>query len=126
MNASDVDLQRSRSTIRHIVLFKFDDGISWGDPRALAAEKITLEHPRHIPEIAGWQAGRSVAERAEGYDFALIGDFADHTALSGYMTHPHHQRGVTAWRAISTWVVADLDLGSVDAVERSVAVPALP
>jgi len=96
--------------LRHIVLFKFKDGISWRDAEARAAEELTHSHPAHIPEIVGWQAGRNVAERQDSYDFAVIGDFADRDALERYMIHPHHQEGVSAWRRISTWVVADLEL----------------
>ncbi len=111
----------------HIVLFKFNAGIGWGDPRVLAAEDTTRNHPRHIPEIRHWTVGRNVTDREVAYDFAVIGRFADRAALDRYLIHPDHQRGVAAWRELSTWVVADLEAdpdADPDAAGDTTAVPA--
>ncbi|QKW07734.1 Dabb family protein [Streptomyces sp. NA04227] len=96
--------------IRHVVLFKFKDGVTWADPRAKAAEAATREHPRHIPEIGHWQCGRNVAQRAIAHDFALTGDFADRDAVARYLVHPDHVRGVELWRAIADWSVVDFEV----------------
>ena len=96
--------------IRHVVLFRFRDGLDWSDPRAAEAEAATAAHPAHIPEILGWEHGRSLNSRAIGYDFALIGTFADLAAVNRYLDHPDHRAGVDRWRAIATWVVADFPL----------------
>jgi hypothetical protein len=96
--------------IMHIVAFKFVEGISWRDPRAEAAERISRRHPEYIPEIRRWTAARNISQRPAAYDFAVIGHFADREALGRYMVHPDHQRGVEAWQAISTWIVVDLEV----------------
>ncbi|MCX5415807.1 Dabb family protein [Streptomyces sp. NBC_00059] len=94
--------------IRHVVLFRFRDGVDWSDPRAVEAEAATAAHPAHIPEILHWEHGRNLNSRAAGYDFGLIGTFADLPAIDRYLSHPDHQAGVAAWQAIATWVVADI------------------
>ena len=93
--------------IRHVVLFRFLDGVDWSDPRAAEAEAATAAHPAHIPEILAWEHGRNLNARAAGHDFALIGTFADLPAVERYLVHPDHQAGVARWRQIATWVVAD-------------------
>lgn len=95
--------------IIHVVVFKFLNGISWDDPRALQAERISLSHPQHISEILGWTAGRNSSSRPDAYDFGAIGHFANRDALRRYMIHPHHQRGVNAWGDLSTWIVVDIE-----------------
>lgn len=98
--------------IVHVVAFKFKTGVSWQDPRAAAAERVTHEHPRHIPEISHWTVGRNISERPVAYDFAVIGHFTDRARLDRYLVHPDHQRGVRAWREIGTWIVVDLETDS--------------
>ncbi len=95
--------------ICHIVCFRFRDGVTWADPRAQAAELISRGHPEFIPDIVHWAVGRNTTERAVAYDFSVIGWFEDRDALERYQVHPDHQRGVEAWRELSTWVVVDLD-----------------
>ncbi|MFG1643792.1 Dabb family protein [Amycolatopsis sp. NPDC049252] len=95
--------------ISHIVCFRFKPGVTWDDPRAAEAEKITREHPDHITEIRSWSVGRNTTVRTIAYDFALVGRFHDREALERYMVHPDHRRGVRAWSELSTWVAVDLD-----------------
>ncbi|HWE89429.1 MAG TPA: Dabb family protein [Pseudonocardiaceae bacterium] len=96
-------------SIRHIVLFKFNDGVSWRDPRAVQAAEMSASHPEHIQEIQEWMVGRNATDRDIAYDFAVIGTFRDRDALDRYMCHPHHQNGVAMWRELSTWAVVDLE-----------------
>ncbi|MFF1453615.1 Dabb family protein [Streptomyces sp. NPDC058274] len=95
--------------ISHIVCFRFLPGITWADPRAVAAEAISRAHPEHIPDIVSWSVGRNTTIREAAHDFAVIGQFEDRAALDRYRVHPDHQRGVRAWTELSTWVVVDLD-----------------
>jgi hypothetical protein len=94
--------------IRHVVLFKFNTGVTWEDPRAVAAERVTANHPKHIEDILGWESGRNLSSRPVAYDFALVGTFADEAAIERYLNHPDHLRGVRLWGEIATWVIADL------------------
>lgn len=101
--------------IRHIVLFKFHDGIGWDDPRARRAEQVTHGHRDEIPEILEWTVGRNTTDRDQAYDFAVVGLFEDRAALGRYLAHPDHRQGVELWRGISDWVVADLEGDAADA-----------
>ena len=103
--------------IEHLVVFSFRAGISWDDPRSRAAELLTLEHPKNIPEIVTWFAGRNVTPRPDAGDFAVAGLFLDRAALQRYLVHPHHQLGVRAWRELATWAVVDLQV-EADTVHR--------
>jgi hypothetical protein len=94
-------------SIRHVVLFRFRQGVDWSDPRASAAAQVTADHPRYIPEILNWECGRNLTDRAVACDFALVGTFADRAAVDSYLIDPDHQRGVELWREIATWVVVD-------------------
>ncbi|MGW9115760.1 Dabb family protein [Streptomyces sp. NPDC055663] len=95
--------------IRHVVLFKFHDGVDYGDPRFLRAEAEIHDLPNHVPEILQWECGRNVAERNIAYDYAAIGGFEDRDAVEAYLYHPVHVRGVDSWREFSTWVMADFE-----------------
>jgi hypothetical protein len=97
------------SVIIHVVVFKFANGVSWNDPRALEAERISLGHPQHIGEILRWTAGRNSSTRPDAYDFGVIGHFANRDSLRRYMMHPDHQRGIDAWSDLSTWIVVDIE-----------------
>ncbi len=103
--------------LTHIVCFRFRDGYDWSHPDVAAAERISREHPRHVPEILTWTAGRNATTRANSFDYAVVGQFADRAALDRYMVHPDHERGIRAWAPLSTWIVVDLDHESADTLE---------
>jgi hypothetical protein len=96
--------------IRHVVLFKFHQGVTWNDPRAQSAEAATMQHPAAIPEILSWECGRNRSDRAIAYDFVLIGTFTDQAAVDRYLTHPNHIWGAELWRKIADWAVVDFDV----------------
>jgi hypothetical protein len=95
--------------IRHIVLFKFAPGFDWQVPAALAAEQSSRLVGERVPGLLHWQVGRNIADRPTAYDFAAIGLLSDQDALRGYQDHPFHQESAALWRAISTWVIADIE-----------------
>ncbi len=95
--------------VKHIVLFKFKEGIGWTDPRAVAAEEalVALEH--QVPEIKGFFTGRNYSERPIAYDFALIADMEDREAVKRYGVNEDHVAGVKLWAEIATWHIADVE-----------------
>jgi hypothetical protein len=95
--------------IRHIVLFKFKDGVSWDDPRVQEAERTAAKVGGEVPELNEWSIGRNVSTRAIAYDFAVIGLMDDEDALERYLLHPFHQEAIRLWREISEWVIVDLE-----------------
>lgn len=96
----------------HVVTFTLDDDVARSDPRALAAARVTAEHPRHIPEIRTWECGWDVSGRRDAVDFLLVATFASVADYEVFRTHPDHERGKAAWSGISTWKVADLLQGA--------------
>lgn len=110
--------------IRHIVLFRFKNGVSWQDEVARQAELVAQDVGRRVPDLLGWYAGRNISDRPVAYDFVVVGLVADEDALQRYMEHPFHQQAIARWREISDWVIADIleeDATIVGSADRFVA-----
>ncbi|WP_282794118.1 Dabb family protein [Streptomyces sp. CC224B] len=95
--------------ITHIVLFKLKDGIERSAPSVIEAEKFAREVGNKVPELVEWRVGWNAVDRDISYDFAVIGVLPDLDALERYQKNAFHQESVQKWRAISDWVVADLN-----------------
>ncbi|GHE87498.1 hypothetical protein GCM10018785_63830 [Streptomyces longispororuber] len=95
--------------IRHLVLFKLNDGVERDDPRVLAGAKAFEELGGLVPELEFWECAWNISERPIAYDYAINSAVADQDALRRYLEHPAHQAGVALWREFSTWVVADYE-----------------
>jgi hypothetical protein len=96
--------------IRHLVLFKLNDGVSKDDPRAQAAAAGFDGLDQQIPELLELQHGFNISPREIAYDFAINTLFADQAALKVYAEHPAHVAVATQWQAIATLVVADFEV----------------
>lgn len=96
--------------IRHLVLFKLNDGVERDDPRVAAGAKAFEELGGLIPELEFWECGWNISERPIAYDYAINSAVADAAALQRYLDHPAHQVGVAMWREFATWVVADYEV----------------
>ena len=95
--------------IRHIVLFKFKEGVSWDDRRTSEAEAALARLGSVVPELQSWFSGRNITDRPIAYDYALIGDVTDREALQRYLVNADHVAGVKLWAEISTWNIADVE-----------------
>jgi hypothetical protein len=93
--------------IRHLVLFKLNDGVDRNEPRVLAGVKAFEELGSLIPELKSWECGWNFSDRPIAYDFAINSSVAEADALKAYIDHPAHQAGVAQWREFATWVIAD-------------------
>ncbi|WP_030319264.1 Dabb family protein [Streptomyces sp. NRRL B-3229] len=93
--------------IRHLVLFKLNEGVQRDDPRVVAGEEAFRALDGKIPEIRFWELGWNFSDRPIAYDFAINSGFEDVAALRTYAEHPEHQAGVALWKEFATWVVAD-------------------
>ncbi|MDH6111645.1 hypothetical protein P3T36_001961 [Kitasatospora sp. MAP12-15] len=96
--------------IRHLVLFKLNEGIAKDDERAIAAAEGFVGLDQQIPELLEWQIGWNISPRDVAYDFALNSLLADEAALAAYATHPAHVAVAKQWREIATLVVADFEV----------------
>lgn len=95
--------------IRHLVLFKLNDGVERDDPRVGAGVEAFRALDGLTEELRFWELGWNISERPIAYDFAINSAFDDADALLRYLEHPAHQAGVALWREFATWVVADYE-----------------
>ncbi|MFF0116920.1 Dabb family protein [Streptomyces prasinus] len=95
--------------IRHLVLFRLNEGVERDDPRVVAGEEAFRALEGRIPEIRFWECAWNISDRTVAYDFAINSAFDDADALRRYVEHPEHQAGVSLWRAFATWVIADYE-----------------
>ncbi|MYQ44572.1 Dabb family protein [Streptomyces sp. SID4985] len=95
--------------IRHLVLFRLNDGVERDDPRVVAGAAAFEELGGLIPELRSWECGWNLSDRPIAYDFAINSSFEDTAALQRYIDHPAHQAGVALWREFATWVIADYE-----------------
>ncbi|WUH92391.1 Dabb family protein [Streptomyces sp. NBC_00433] len=96
--------------IRHLVLFKLNEGVSRDEPRVVAGARGFAELGAQVPEVASWETGWNVSDRPVAYDFAINSSVADGDALTRYIEHPAHQAAVAPWAEFATWVIADYEI----------------
>ncbi|MEE1828445.1 Dabb family protein [Streptomyces sp. BE20] len=96
--------------IRHLVLFKLNEGVSKDDGRALAGAKAFEELGPVVPELREWECGWNTTERDIAHDYAINSLVEDREALQAYLTHPAHQAAAGQWREFATWVIADIEV----------------
>ncbi|AXG79007.1 Dabb family protein [Streptomyces paludis] len=95
--------------IRHLVLFKLNDGVARDEPRVIAGVTAFERLGGQIPEIEFWECAWNISDRPIAYDFAINAAVAGPAALQLYLDHPAHQAGVALWREFATWVIADYE-----------------
>ncbi|MEV7993212.1 Dabb family protein [Streptomyces sp. NPDC086077] len=95
--------------IRHLVLFKLDEGVERDDPRVVEGVEAFRALDGRIDEIRSWELGWNFSDRPIAHDFAINSSFDDRAALGRYLEHPDHQAGVALWREFATWVIADYE-----------------
>ncbi|AXI78746.1 Dabb family protein [Peterkaempfera bronchialis] len=97
--------------IRHLVLFKLNDGVDReGDERVAAGAKAFEELGALIPELREWECGWNTTTRDIAYDFAINSLVDDRDALKAYLSHPAHQAAAAQWSEFATWVIADIEV----------------
>ena len=96
--------------IRHLVLFKLNEGVGREDARVAAGAQAFDALEGQIPEIRSWETGWNLTDRPIAYDYAINSAFDDTEALVRYLEHPAHQAGVALWQEFSTWVIADYEI----------------
>ncbi|MEV4333792.1 Dabb family protein [Streptomyces sp. NPDC049597] len=95
--------------IRHLVLFKLNEGVGRDEPRVIAGAKAFQELDGLVPELQFWECAWNITDRPIAYDFAINSAVADADALKRYLEHPAHQAAAAQWREFATWVIADYE-----------------
>jgi hypothetical protein len=75
--------------LRHVVFFKFKQGVA--EEEIVDLEKSLAGLPPVIPEIISYEFGRDVVRSERSYDLALVSTFKDLESLQRYQKHPDHQ-----------------------------------
>ncbi|PWI41083.1 Dabb family protein [Streptomyces sp. ICBB 8177] len=96
--------------IRHLVLFKLNDGVSRDEERVTEGVRAFEALGGQIPELASWECAWNITDRPIAYDYAINCTVADRDALVRYLEHPAHQAGVALWQQFATWVIADYEI----------------
>jgi hypothetical protein len=96
--------------VRHLVLFKLNEGVRRDEPRVAAGAQAFAELGARVPEVVSWECGWNIADRPIAYDFAINSSVADTDALTRYLEHPAHQAAVAPWTRFATWVIADYEI----------------
>lgn len=76
--------------VRHVVMFKWKDGVGAADVADLGRGLDTL--PRAIAEIARYQHGPDLGVNSGNFDYVVVGDFATVEDYLVYRDHPVHQQ----------------------------------
>ncbi|GAA3373061.1 Dabb family protein [Streptomyces sannanensis] len=95
--------------IRHLVLFRLNEGVSRDEPRVTEGVKAFQELGGLIPELEFWECAWNITDRPIAYDFAINSAVHDKDALKSYLEHPAHQAAAGRWREFATWVIADYE-----------------
>ena len=97
--------------IRHIVLFKAKDGVTFDDPRVKEALEALRALPEKISGIRQWEHGRNISKRPIAYDYGLNSAFASEEDLAAYADHPAHREVVRLWGEVAEWKICDYVTG---------------
>jgi hypothetical protein len=90
--------------VRRVVLFKKKPD---ADPAAFAAAVAALAQlDRHVEVIDGWWVQENQGHEGM-WDAAIVGDFADASAVKAYEEHPKHVEAATAAVAVADYAVFD-------------------
>ncbi|MFI6106821.1 Dabb family protein [Streptomyces sp. NPDC051310] len=95
--------------IRHLVLFKLNEGVRRDEPRVVEAVKAFEELGGIVPELEFWECAWNITDRPIAYDYAINSAVEDADALKRYIEHPAHQAAAGRWREFATWVIADYE-----------------
>lgn len=95
------------TVIRHLVLFKLNEGVERDDPRVLAGVEAFERLDGTVPELRFWECAWNISDRPIAYDFAVNSAVEDAEALQRYLDHPAHRAAAGLWREFATWVIAD-------------------
>lgn len=96
--------------IRHLVLFKLNEGVSRDEPRVQAGVRAFEELGGTVPELVAWECAWNITDRPIAYDYAINSSVADHASLKAYLEHPAHQAAAARWREFATWIIADYEI----------------
>ncbi len=79
--------------IRHLVLFKLNEGVRRDDPRVVEGVRAFERLGDVIDELRFWECAWNITDRPIAYDFAINSAVDDTDALRRYLEHPRTPGG---------------------------------
>jgi hypothetical protein len=96
-------------TVRHVVWFKFKDGVSDDRMEQHLAACRSLVGP--VPPLISLECGKSYVDRAGGLTHCIIVTVRDRQGLNAYLEHPVHVPVATALKAdVAELKVMDIEV----------------
>lgn len=83
--------ENSGKVLRHIVMYKFKDGITPAQLQEVIDAFATL--PKRVDTIIGFEQGTNVSKggKSEGFTHVFVVTFRDEQGLATYLVHPAHE-----------------------------------
>ena len=81
--------------IRHVVMFRWKEGVEDAQVQALLSAATTL--PALIPQIVSYSFGTDLGTAAPNFDFAVTAQFETLDDYIVYRDHPDHQAMVQTY-----------------------------
>jgi hypothetical protein len=94
--------------IRHVVLFKLNEGVTPEDPSVVAAVKTFSHLGDEIPEVQSWEVGWNITDRPIAYDFPTRASLPTARRCGGTSSTRLIGRA-WSWSEFATWVIADYE-----------------
>ncbi|WP_026118143.1 Dabb family protein [Nocardiopsis salina] len=85
-------------TLRHIALFRWQDGVD--DARIAEVERLLGALPGVVPELRSYSFGRDAGVSEGAFDFAVVADVDDEAGFAAYRDHPDHQAALAVIRPL--------------------------
>ena len=79
--------------LRHVVMFKWRDGVSEGEKQAV--EEGLGRLPGLIPEIQRYEFGGDAGLAEGNFDFVVVADFESQADYETYQAQPDHLRVIS-------------------------------
>lgn len=85
------DAAPSRDVVRHVVLFKFKDGVSPDQVRAIEEGFAKLPSKIDVIRDFEWGTDMSTENLTQGYTHCFVVTFEDAAGRDAYVPHPAHK-----------------------------------
>lgn len=97
--------------IRHIVLFKYNDGLTQADPEVAATRQALTDLGPTLPIVRGWEVRQCFGDQAVSHDLILLAQFDTKADLAAYAVDPEHQKVIVQLdRIADRKAVADFEV----------------
>ncbi|MGB8862237.1 MAG: Dabb family protein [Ilumatobacteraceae bacterium] len=81
--------------IRHVVVFRWNDGVE--EAHVAATSAAFAELPAQIPQIVSYAFGPDLGVAPANFDYAVTADFESVDDFAAYRDHPAHQALLAAY-----------------------------